>query len=72
MTGLDARGDMPRPTQKIEIDLSVSPPSVVVDGVQVGVRLSVTYHKAGGLQVQSLTIKNVPDGRTIQEARDAA
>ncbi len=67
----DGSRDRILPTQTVEIDMSTTPPTVTVDGVQVGVSISVTFHKVGGLQVKSLTIRNVPDGRTIKEARDA-
>lgn len=46
-------------TKRIEIVLG-SEPAVYVDGVRVGVRLDVTFHREGGLQAKKVSISGIP------------
>lgn len=51
-------------TKRVEIDLTVTPPEVYVDGKMTSVRCALVFHQGGGLNLKSLTLRDVPnDGR---------
>jgi hypothetical protein len=55
-------------TNQIVIDLHEATPVVFVDGVQVGVKIELTYHREGGLQVRSLRVSGIPTDAEIAAA----
>jgi hypothetical protein len=55
-------------TNQIVIDLHEATPVVFVDGVQVGVKIDITFHREGGLQVRSLRLSGVPTEAEIAAA----
>lgn len=47
-----------------------APPKVFVDGIEVGVSISVDFHKSGSLDVKNLTIRGIATGEKIAAAQE--
>lgn len=47
-------------TTSVYIDLDTVPPTVYINGHQTGCRAEFTYHREGGLNIQSLRLTNIP------------